>query len=244
MSARTRAFWLAPAVALGLAATAPHRAAAVCGDGILEESEQCDDGNTSFYDGCNNYCQVRLCVEPAPTDCVIARKATLKMRERGEGDQRTGSVKITLSDFAEDVALPDFGDPVFDHTRFDVCVYGQYPHPFASLIVARAFQQCPPKLKACWSLLGEDGYRFTDPGWLSNGVQTMDVVAGPAGKGRIKVAAKRTKKKPWMPLTTERLAEQTSAKIRVMTSDGRCFGADLPEILSNGPDTFRARTAE
>lgn len=29
-----------------------------CGDGVLDASEQCDDGNTWDYDGCSAYCQI------------------------------------------------------------------------------------------------------------------------------------------------------------------------------------------
>lgn len=33
----------------------------ICGDGILEGGEQCDDGNTDPHDGCTNTCQIASC---------------------------------------------------------------------------------------------------------------------------------------------------------------------------------------
>lgn len=31
----------------------------VCGDGVIEGVEECDDGNTKSGDGCSAFCQVR-----------------------------------------------------------------------------------------------------------------------------------------------------------------------------------------
>jgi len=46
----------------------------VCGDGILDDGEECDDGNTLNDDGCSADCQVEegwRC-EGAPSDCYVA----------------------------------------------------------------------------------------------------------------------------------------------------------------------------
>ncbi|MFC1690225.1 DUF4215 domain-containing protein, partial [Pseudomonadota bacterium] len=40
-----------------------------CGNGVLDGSEQCDDGNTYLGDGCSNYCEVEdgwTCFDPTP----------------------------------------------------------------------------------------------------------------------------------------------------------------------------------
>lgn len=42
----------------------------VCGDGIVEGGEQCDDGNTVSSDGCSATCQIEL------ADLVITKSAT------------------------------------------------------------------------------------------------------------------------------------------------------------------------
>jgi cysteine-rich repeat protein len=52
---------LAALLVLGFAS----RAMAVCGDGILDAGEQCDDGNTLPNDCCSPTCQI----EPASTIC-------------------------------------------------------------------------------------------------------------------------------------------------------------------------------
>jgi hypothetical protein len=148
-------------------------------------------------------------------------------------------MKIDLSDFAEDAALTDFGDPVFDLTRYDVCIYGERDDPYTYLIVERGLETCGPNEKSCWRGI-KDGYRYADPERRASGITAIDFVAGGAGQGRIRISAKRTKKKPWMPLVTEALEDDTAAKVRVMTTDGRCFGAELPTVEQNGPDAFRA----
>ena len=42
----------------GRSATGATSPAAHCGDGILQANEQCDDGNSQPFDGCNGLCQV------------------------------------------------------------------------------------------------------------------------------------------------------------------------------------------
>lgn len=49
---------------------------AVCGDGILQGDEQCDDGNTLSFDGCNALCQVEVdfrCDSPARPCSYLGR---------------------------------------------------------------------------------------------------------------------------------------------------------------------------
>jgi len=39
----------------------------VCGNGIIESGEECDDGNNIDYDGCNNKCYKAVCIESDPS---------------------------------------------------------------------------------------------------------------------------------------------------------------------------------
>jgi cysteine-rich repeat protein len=44
-----------------------------CGDGILQDGEQCDDGNTDSGDGCSSSCQIEICFrcpEPPGQPCI------------------------------------------------------------------------------------------------------------------------------------------------------------------------------
>ena len=48
-------------LALTMGVAAPGVAAAVCGNGVVEAGEQCDDGNTTSGDGCSATCQFEGC---------------------------------------------------------------------------------------------------------------------------------------------------------------------------------------
>lgn len=56
MAFRTLSLWLV-ASALALASCGGGQGQGVCGDGILEGQEECDDGNTSPGDGCDGNCR-------------------------------------------------------------------------------------------------------------------------------------------------------------------------------------------
>jgi TonB family protein len=43
----------------------------VCGNGILEASEQCDDGNTSDGDGCSSTCMKDVPIDPTTLQSLL-----------------------------------------------------------------------------------------------------------------------------------------------------------------------------
>jgi TonB family protein len=45
---------------------------AVCGNGILEAGEQCDDGNTSDGDGCSSTCIKDVLIDPTALQALLA----------------------------------------------------------------------------------------------------------------------------------------------------------------------------
>lgn len=202
-----------------------------CGDGVLDaEEEQCDDGNTEDGDGCDSRCRIRLCLIPAATGCIEATEGKLSIRQKGEGDKSRGKFAVELGAFAEDVEALDFGNPVFDTTRFDLCVYGASDDLVGQLIVDRGFGLCGPKDETCWKPLDDRGYRYKDKERLAGGIGEMLLLAGPAGDGEIRVGAKRTKKSQRLPRMTQALAGGTQAEIRLMSSHGRCVAATLDDV--------------
>ena len=50
----------------------------ICGDGIIESGEQCDDGNTTSGDGCSSQCQIESCFTCVgqPSICTPAPAGT------------------------------------------------------------------------------------------------------------------------------------------------------------------------
>ena len=60
-------------------------AAPVCGDGALDGSEQCDDGNTASGDGCSSSCRLEALPPPPPVQPKVLPPQVLKaLRISGE----------------------------------------------------------------------------------------------------------------------------------------------------------------
>jgi cysteine-rich repeat protein len=212
-----------------------------CGDGILDEGESCDDGNVADGDGCNASCRVRLCLTPPSNACVVAEHATLNVHEKEKRRGLVSGFSLSLKSFGEAVSQSDFGLPVFDTTRYDVCVYGQDDDLVAQMIVPRGFDTCGEKGKSCWQSLGDRGYKYSDPGLDSAGIGSIVAVGGAAGKGSLQVRGKRKRGEDRLPRMTGALEGDTSATVQVMVSDGRCFGAELPEVKRADGEKFQAR---
>jgi hypothetical protein len=151
------------------------------------------------------------------------------------------SFNLSLRGFDEAVSQQDFGQPVFDTTRYDVCVYGDAQNLVAQMIVARGFDTCGEKQKTCWKLLGDKGYRYDDPGLDSGGIGSIVAQGGEAGKGSLQVKGRRKKGEDRLPRMTGNLAGDTQATVQVMVSDGRCFGAVLPDVQRADEGQFKAK---
>jgi cysteine-rich repeat protein len=211
-----------------------------CGDGIVDEGEACDDGNVLDGDGCNSSCRIRLCLEPPADTCVVAEHAKFAVREKEKRRGLVSSLSLSLKGWSEAVTQADFGQPLFDTTRYDVCVYDAADELVAQMIVPRGFDTCGEKEKSCWRPLGDDGYRYNDPGLDSGGIGSIVAVGGKAGKGQVQVKGRRKPGEDRLPRMTEQLAGETAVSVRVMVSGARCFGADLTDVKRADEDRFQA----
>ncbi|HEY2772589.1 MAG TPA: myxococcus cysteine-rich repeat containing protein [Candidatus Binatia bacterium] len=64
-----------PAPTMSATADACTTGASVCGNGVLEPGEQCDDGNLVEGDGCDSSCNPSDCPSAAPTGCLVSTVA-------------------------------------------------------------------------------------------------------------------------------------------------------------------------
>lgn len=231
-------------IATGVACS-PARAGegAVCGNGVLEGDERCDDGNTEDGDGCSSQCRIRLCLSSPPAGCIVARRAKLAAQQKVTETKQVGSMKLALGDFAEDVARSDFGDPVFDTTRYDLCVYNQNDRLIAQFLVDRGFRTCGKKQKACWGPLRDKGYRYRDSERVASGIDSLVLLGGPAGGGNVSASGRRTQKAKSLPLVTRNLENNSRASLRLMIDNGRCIAATLDDVKVAKEHRFRARSA-
>lgn len=215
-----------------------------CGDGILEDDgEACDDGNLSSGDGCDDECRIRLCLTPPADGCVAAAKASLSYVAKREGREK---LKLTLAKFGEAVSQSDFGAPTFDLSRWDVCIYDPSETVVGQLFVDRGFQLCGPKDETCWKALGDKGYRYKDKEASASGVRAIVAVGAPKpGKGKLAVQGSNNARKDQNRLPrnlASRLEGEGAATVRVMVSDGRCYGATLSLVKKADGTRFQART--
>jgi cysteine-rich repeat protein len=215
----------------------------VCGDGVLDVEEQCDDGNTVPGDGCNEFCQDEgivgdVCAAAPATGCLTAAKASVAIVEKKPGKEKW---KAKLKSLDGATAQSDFGDPVSGATRYDVCLYGDSGQLVSELSVDRAGQTCGTK--PCWKAKGE-GYAYKDKEMSADGVKTVKGASGPIGKGKLQVQAGNKAKKGQTALATgvaAALAGSTSARVQVLTSDAACLEAALPTVKKAEPDQFKAK---
>jgi cysteine-rich repeat protein len=211
-----------------------------CGDGILDGGEACDDGNVADGDGCNSACRIRLCLEPRATTCVVADHASLSVHEKEKRRGLVAGFSANLKGWNEEIVREDFGLPTFDLTRYDICVYDGADELVAQMIVPRGFDTCGRKEKSCWSDLGQDGYKFSDPDLESAGIGSILTHGGKIGRGSLSVKGRRKRDADRLPRMTEQLAGSTHATVQVMISDGRCFSAELPNVKKNDEGSFSA----
>lgn len=71
----------------------PPRPLNVCGDGVVDRNEQCDDGNTVDGDGCSSTCQIET---PTPPECGDGVKNGSEQCDTG-GESTTCNVNCTTS---------------------------------------------------------------------------------------------------------------------------------------------------
>ena len=210
----------------------------VCGDGVLDEGEQCDDGNTVGGDGCTALCQTEngaFACAPAPVaGCLVAAKASLSISEKKTGNEK---LKAKLGGFEGATGQGDLGDPLAGATRYHLCVYDEGGALAAELSVDRAGQTCGPKQKPCWKDKGGKGWLYQDPATEASGTKKLVLGSGPIGKGKALWQAANKAKKGQAAMPTgiaAALAGADSATLQLVTSDAACFEAGLTVKKADG----------
>jgi len=95
------------------------------------------------------------------------------------------------------------------------------------------------KGKPCWKALGSSGLKYSDRDRTPEGVESMVLRAGPAGKSSIVVTAKGADLAP--PVLP--LAHDPAVTVQLRTSDGPCFGAAYSAPAQKNDAThFRDKT--
>jgi len=231
-----------------------------CGNGVRTAGEQCDDGNLTPGDCCAPTCQyeapgsacddANLCtnldacasgtcagVATPATACHAAERTSIVLRDQGLDARDQLVWRWTRGDA---VALAELGDPVSGATSYALCVYqttAGTPSLARPPIVVPGGGTC--RGKPCWKTLGTSGVKRSDRDRRPDGVESLLLRAGPAGKSTVVLVARGAGlEPPALPLAQDR-----AVTIQLRSSDGACFGTEYaaPPRASDGAQ-FRDQT--
>jgi cysteine-rich repeat protein len=164
-----------------------------CGNGVQDFGEVCDDGNRLDGDGCSADCQTATYCLPAPDP--VCNDASKASLSVSEKKPGKEKLKASLKKFADATTQADFGDPVGGSTVFELCVFAEGGNRVAALQVDEAGETCGPKDKPCWKAKKTKGYSYKDPDADGDGVRKISAASGASGKGKVQVQAGNNEKK-------------------------------------------------
>jgi cysteine-rich repeat protein len=226
----------------------------VCGNGHIDAGEQCDDGNLAGRDGCSPACSVEACFacngQPSiciPTPCGLCEssprvgcrtagsigRVTLRLKNKtpDEGD------RLTWKWPKGETALADFGDPL-NLVDYALCVWdrsGPMPVP---LVAARVHAAVTCGDTPCWKATGT-GFSYKDRAASNDGVQSIRLKAGAAGRAAMQVKARG----PNLLVPALPLAEPVALTVQLQAAGAACWQADYGAagVVANDGSQLRAR---
>lgn len=216
-----------------------------CGNGIVTAGEQCDDGGTAPGDCCSPTCQLDpagtacddgdACTRndacaagacaglPAPaTDCRPALRGSLSLRG-GAGTDPRKRLLVWKWSKGDATTIADFGDPA-GSSGYTLCLYdatGGGPH-----VVLRATAPAGGVCagKPCWKPRGLTGFQYADRELTPDGLASLKLKAGTAGKASIAVKGKAAQ----LPALDLPLAQAPAVTVQLRGAGGACWETVLP----------------
>ncbi|HEY2773781.1 MAG TPA: right-handed parallel beta-helix repeat-containing protein [Candidatus Binatia bacterium] len=240
-----------------------------CGDGIVQAGlgEQCDDGDPAGGDCCSPACQFESsgtacrsadlcigtgtcdgqgsCVASAPPACGPSwQSGSLRVDETIAGKE-TLSAELAGGPTLSQAGL---GDPLaYGGTDYVLRVYDDAGTVAGRIEVGRAGDTCGRA--PCWKSAGArppggHGYRYKDPTLTADGMQSISMKTGAAGRPKILLKAKNDSGAGYANLPTgiaAALAGSASATVEIFTSDtGPCFSASLETLPGGNGSLYEA----
>ncbi len=230
------AAWL-PAVLLVLEPDGMMEEPAICGNGVVEAGEDCDDGNTTAGDCCSPTCLFEasgvLCDDGSPCTtgdaCQAGACVGLAAPELGCREAQRGVVQLmNRSPDAKDkfswkwllgpTTSAEFGDPANGLTSYDLCLYdttGGTP--------SLAWQASIPgggtcSGRPCWQAAG-GSFRFVDNEGTIDGITRVMLQSGTTDNAKIQVKGKGV----GLGLPPLPLAQDPAVTVQLKSTDGECW---------------------
>jgi cysteine-rich repeat protein len=223
--------------ALGFSSSIFNGVPAVCGNGLQELGEECDDGNVISDDGCSATCALEPCVAAPVSGCFVAAQAHLKANEIIPGKEK---LSIQWAKVESATRRGDFGNPVTGTTIVALCLYNDGGRLIRGLVIDRAGQPCAGK--PCWQARGTTGYAYKDKATAADGIAKFGYGAGDVGKSFAHAAAANNAAKGQQTGIAAALSGNTHPTIQLVTSNGLCLGATMTNVVyDNGHSRYRAR---
>jgi hypothetical protein len=211
-----------------------------CGNGLVENGEECDDGAGNGRPGacCSASCALVTCSGCATlprTDCKTPTVARASQLQIGIGTQTMHGLLTWKWTKGQGTTLADFGNPIATDD-YSLCVYDDSGSAASVLFRATIPAGGTCGAKACWKG-SSTGFKYIDRSGTAAGIRKASLKAGSDGKAVVSVKGKGGN------LPVGALPTPLALPLIVQLQRcGQCWAATFSSALRNSETKFKARS--
>jgi cysteine-rich repeat protein len=160
----------------------------VCGDGLLQSPEQCDDGNQSRGDGCSPGCMLESCGATPVTWCRGQSASGVGLLSLRDDVFDTKDSLIWQWTKGSTTLRGDFGDPT-GASDYLLCLYKSTAPRLLLGTAIPAAGTCDGR--PCWRA-GSSGFKYKNKTLDPDGISQVLLRSGSTGRAKISMRGKGT----------------------------------------------------